>query len=110
MEMTASAMFGAAPDGGAPVGEFSFLPMDKVRFGPGAVEHLAAEVDRLGAKRVLLVTGNTLATKTDLVDRVGNVLGGRLAGVFSESHQHVPRSTVVGAALAAREADVDCLV
>jgi len=35
--------------------------------------------------------------KTDLVDRVGNVLGGPLAGVFSESHQHVPRSTVVGA-------------
>ncbi|MBS1862907.1 MAG: iron-containing alcohol dehydrogenase [Actinobacteria bacterium] len=108
--MTASAIFGAGPDGGAPAGEFSFLPMEKVRFGPGSVAGLAAEVDRLGAKRVLLITGNTLADKTDLVEKVGAVLGDRLAGVFSKTHQHVPRATVVAAAAAAREAEADCLV
>jgi alcohol dehydrogenase class IV len=111
MEMAAAeATFGIGPDGGAPAGEFNFLPMEKVRFGPGSLVDLAAEVDRLGAKRVLLITGTTLATKTDLVTKVGDVLGDRLAGVFSDTRQHVPRGTVVAAAAAAREADADCLV
>ena len=108
--MAAARTFGVGPDGGAPVGEFGFLPMEKVRFGPGSLVDLAAEVDRLGAKRVLLVTGTTLATKTDLVEKVSDVLGPRLAGVFSDTRQHVPRSTVVAAAAAAREAGADCLV
>jgi alcohol dehydrogenase class IV len=108
--MTAAATFGIAPDGGAPAGEFAFLPMEKVRFGPGSLAGLAAEVDRLGAKRVLVITGTTLATKTDLVAQVGEALGPRLAGVFSDTRQHVPRPTVIAAAAAAREAGADCLV
>ncbi|MBS1889170.1 MAG: iron-containing alcohol dehydrogenase [Actinobacteria bacterium] len=108
--MSASTMFGVGPAGGPPAGEFNFLPMEKVRFGPGAVEELAAEVDRLGAERVLLVTGTTLATKTDLVDRVGGVLGDRLAAVYSDTSAHVPRATVAAAAAAARGAHADCLV
>jgi alcohol dehydrogenase class IV len=108
--MTAADAFGIAPDGSAPAGEFAFLPMEKVRFGPGSLAGLAAEVDRLGAKRVLVITGTTLATKTDLVTQVGDALGSRLAGVFSDTRQHVPRPTVIAAAAAAREAGADCLV
>ncbi|MBS1883399.1 MAG: iron-containing alcohol dehydrogenase [Actinobacteria bacterium] len=79
--------------------------MGKVRLGPGSVAEPATEVDRFGAKRVLLITSDTLADKTDLVERVGAVLDDRLAGVFSKTHQHVPRATA-----AAREAEADCLV
>ncbi|MGE0067945.1 MAG: iron-containing alcohol dehydrogenase, partial [Solirubrobacterales bacterium] len=52
----------------------------------------------------------TLANETDLVGRLQDSLGARFGGVFSETHQHVPRSTVVAAAAAAREAGADILV
>lgn len=94
----------------APNGEFNIMPMEKVRFGPGAIADLGAEVDRLGGTKALIVTGRTLANETDLVGRLQDSLGARFGGVFSETHQHVPRSTVVAAAAAAREAGADILV
>jgi alcohol dehydrogenase class IV len=103
-------LFGLGPGGAAPEGEYGFMPMEKVRFGPGSVAGLAEEVDRVGGTRVLIVTGTTLATKTDLVDRLKAVLGDRCVGVFSDTRQHVPRTTVIAAAQAAREAGADCLV
>jgi alcohol dehydrogenase class IV len=108
--MPDSELFGLGPGGTAPAGEFGFMPTEKVRFGPGSLAALADEVDRVGGTRVLVVTGTTLATKTDLVDRVREVLGDRCVGVFSDTRQHVPRSTVIAATKAARDAGADCLV
>jgi alcohol dehydrogenase class IV len=97
-------------DGAPARGEYGFLPIEKVKFGPGAVSTLGEELDRLGGSRVLLVTGRTLATKTDLVERIRGLLGGRCAGVFSETRQHVPRSSVIAGAEMARATEADAVV
>lgn len=91
-------------------GEYQVLPIQKVVFGPGSVATLAAEVERLGIRRALIVTSNTLATKTDLVKRVRGLLGERCAGVFHKTVQHVPRSIVFAAAEMARQVGADGLV
>lgn len=91
-------------------GEYTFLPMEKVIFGPGCLSRLAEQVDRLGGKRVFVITGNTLATQTDLVDRVKNTLGDRCAGVYNKTKQHVPRQSVLEATEAARSAGADLIV
>lgn len=105
-----SPVFGLDPDGRAPSGEYGFAPTEQVKFGPGSVAGLAAEVDRLGGRRVLLVTGTTLATRTDLVNRLADLLGDRFVGAFGDTRQHAPREAVVAAAAAARECEADCLV
>ena len=91
-------------------GEYNFLPLEKVIFGPGSLAKLPDQVDRLGGRRAFIVTGNTLATKTDLVERVKTALGDRCAGVFHDSQQHVPRPAVMEATEAARSADADLLI
>lgn len=91
-------------------GAFVFPPQEKVIFGPGSVRQLAAEIDRLGKKRALVITGTTIAKKTDLLTRVQEILGACLAGVFSPISQHVPRKDVIHAASQAREAKADVLV
>jgi alcohol dehydrogenase len=93
-----------------PAGIFQYLPVERVLFGPGKVEALPEQVDRLGARRAFVVTGQSLATKTDLVRRVEALLGERHAGTFAETKQHVPSRGVIEVARRAREAGADLLV
>ena len=88
-------------------GAFLYPPQEKVIFGQGSVRQLSAEVDRLGGRRAFVIT---FAEESDPLTRVQEVLGPRLAGVFSPIIQHVPRGNVIDAALHAREAKADILV
>jgi alcohol dehydrogenase class IV len=91
-------------------GAFTFLPQERVIFGKGAVVQLAAEIDRQGCQRAFVMTGTTIATKTDLLDRLREVLGSRFAGVYYPIGQHTPRPDVLAAADRAREVQADVLV
>ena len=87
-----------------------FPPQERVIFGQGALRQIAVEIDRLGRKRAFVITGTTIAKKTDLLTRLQETLGPRLAGVFFPMSQHVPRRDVIAAAIQAREAKADVLV
>ncbi len=91
-------------------GEFTFTQQEKVIFGAGAVKHLSSEVDRLGRKRVFVITGTTIATRTDLLKRVRQILGERFVGEFYPISQHVPRRDVLSVASQAREKKADLLI
>ena len=56
-------------------GTMIFTQMNRVLFGLPAAEAIVAEADRLGAKRVFLLTGHTLHTKTEEVAKVKRALG-----------------------------------
>ena len=92
------------------VGEYTFPKLEKVIFGPGSVGRLAEQVDRLGGRRAFVITGNTLANKTDLVERIRSGLGDRCAGVYSRSQQHVPRDAVLEATEEARSAGANLVI
>jgi maleylacetate reductase len=76
----------------------------RVVFGVGAAGRLAEEVDRLGASRLLLV-GSKRA-----VEGPAEQLGGRVAGSFTDTRQHVPDETAQAARELARELAADGLV
>jgi alcohol dehydrogenase len=90
--------------------DFSITGPDRVISGIGALSQLPEALERLGATRALLITGRTLATKTDLVARVEETLGSRHVGTFSDCVQHVPESSVDKAYGRAIDADADVLV
>jgi maleylacetate reductase len=81
-----------------------------IHWGPGCVrEHLAAELSRAGARRVLLVTTRSALAEPALAPAVESLLGSRLAGraVIGE---HAPAREVAAAVDAARTAQVDAIV
>lgn len=83
---------------------------ERVIIGADAVEsELAAIVDRLNARRVVVLTTPSVAGSS-LVTTVTEVLGNRYAGTYSESQAHTPRHTVFEAAGTARDADADALI
>jgi maleylacetate reductase len=59
----------------------------RVRFGPGALTHLADEVDDVGLARVLVICG---PTHEALGRRAADLLGDRAVAVLPEARMHVP--------------------
>ena len=91
-------------------GTMVFTQMNRVIFGQPAAATIVAEAERLGAKRVFLLTGRTLNRDTDEVEKVRRALGSRFAGVHDHMPAHSPRDAVVACANAARAAGTDLLV
>ena len=91
-------------------GVYRFPAMESVIFGKPFAEAVTAEVDRLDARAVFVLASGTLARTTDTVDRLRQLLGNRIAGVCAKIGAHTPRTDVVAAANAAREAGADLLV
>ena len=48
-------------------GDYFFLPLEHVIFGAGSLERLPGELERLKVRRALIITGQSLATKTGIV-------------------------------------------
>jgi len=90
--------------------DFTTTGPDRVLSGIGALSQLPEALAHLGASRALLITGRTLATKTDLVARVEEALGAAHAGTFSDCGQHVPESSVEQAYEHAVACNADVLV
>ncbi|HLX00727.1 MAG TPA: maleylacetate reductase [Trinickia sp.] len=79
----------------------------RVVFAWGALATLPAELERLGARRALI-----LATPEQraLADRVAGVLGARAAGVHAQAVMHVPIEVARAARAAAAALDADCCI
>ena len=111
----------AIPEGQAMKSSIPRLPSALCRYGvwserqtviagPAAATALADEVDRLGAKRVYLFTTASLVREEGLLAQIKSSLGAGLVGEFSACRPHTPRTVVLEAAQAVREANPDLIV
>ena len=92
------------------IGEMTLTSTQRVVFGKPAAEAIAAEAERIGAHRVFLLASATLREQTDEIAAVERALGDRHAATFSGIRPHAPRSDVLKAVEAARDANADLIV
>jgi alcohol dehydrogenase class IV len=85
---------------------YTALPA-RVVFGAGAVAQLPAEVERLGAKRALVLSTPGRAAS---VKQVAASLGARYAGIYAKAVMHVPVEVAEEARRVAKELGADCCV
>ena len=79
----------------------------RVLFGAGRIEALAEEVDRLGAKRaIVLSTPGQRAQAENVVRRLGSTA----IGIFDQAVMHVPIETARAAQAEAKRLNADCCV
>jgi maleylacetate reductase len=90
-------------------GTVEWTAQERVVHGKPAAEAVRAEIERIGAKRVLLLTTRSL-TDGPLIQNLTSALGDRCAGRFSEIRAHSPREAVIAGAALAREVEADHLL
>lgn len=83
---------------------------ERVTLGMPAADALRQEAERLGARRVFILTGRSLNRNTDEIRRIEAALGDRHAATHDGIQPHAPRSDVLTAAAAARAAGADLIV
>jgi alcohol dehydrogenase class IV len=79
----------------------------RVVFGAGALARLPEELDRLGAKRALVLS---TPEQADSAGQVAKALGARCAGTYDKAAMHVPIEIADDARRVARELGADCCV
>ncbi|HEY5635885.1 MAG TPA: maleylacetate reductase [Burkholderiales bacterium] len=82
---------------------YTGLPV-RVVFGAGTLAQLPDELDRLGIKRALILSG---PGRADGVKAVTALLGARVAGTFNRATMHVPVAIAEAARAVARELGAD---
>lgn len=83
---------------------------ERVIIGQRATDAISQEVDRLNARRVFILAGNSLRQKTDEIAAIEAALGERHAATFSGIRPHGPKSDIVAAANTAKTAKADLIV
>lgn len=78
--------------------------------GKDALDNLARVVDRKGARRAFIICGRSVANRTDLIQRIKDIIGDRFAGLYCEMLREAPLECVQAAVEAARRARADMLV
>jgi alcohol dehydrogenase class IV len=91
-------------------GEFTFLPLEKVYFGPGSLTRLKSEAERLGSRRALIITGHSLASNTPLIKQVESLLGQYHQATYAGIRQHAPESGIKEALNLALDCQADLLI
>jgi len=91
-------------------GTFHYLNPGTIHWGEGCVATLDAELSRVGAARVFLVTTGSIARNGAIAAAIEGAIGARLAGTTAAIGQHAPVREVAEAARQAREARADALV
>jgi maleylacetate reductase len=87
---------------------FTYVSLpSRVVFGAGTIAKLPAEVERLGAKRALVLSTPGRAAEAK---RLTASLGERFAGIYDKAVLHVPIEVAEDARRAAKEIGADCCV
>jgi len=87
---------------------FTYVSLpSRVVFGAGSIARLPQEVDKLGARRALVLSTPGRAADAK---RFGATLGERYAGLYDKAVRHVPMEVAEDARRAAKAANADCCV
>lgn len=90
---------------------FQHVPaLTRLHHGPDCLRALGKEADRLGATRVAVLCGASLAGQAGLMALVREGLDGRCAGVFDGVRTHSPEAAVQAAADALRDWRADAVL
>lgn len=83
------------------------IPQSRVIFGAGSLSQLVGEIERLGAKKALILS---TPEQVHLAEKIATILGDVSAGIYSKAVMHVPIESAREARTFAKELGADCAI
>jgi maleylacetate reductase len=83
------------------------IPQSRVIFGAGSLHKLREEIERLGAKKALILC---TPEQVKLAEKISDLLGDASVGIFPKAVMHVPLESAQEARKVAKELGADCAV
>lgn len=78
--------------------------------GPGAISRLRDDLSGRGATRIFVLTGQSIATRSPLLDDLRENLGDICVGQYDRIGAHTPMPELIEAVIAARTSGADAIV
>jgi len=82
----------------------------RVEYGVGSLSKLADVLHDLSIYKPLIITGNSLATKTDVIEQVKKAAGCEVAAVFTSIKQHAPIQDIKEALAELQKSESDGII
>jgi len=82
----------------------------RVEYGIGSLSKLADVLHDLSIYKPFIITGNSLATKTDVIEQVKKAAGCEVAAVFTSIKQHAPIQDIKGALAELKKSESDGII
>lgn len=90
--------------------ELRFTKTERVTMGMPAADAIIDQANAMGCNKVFLIASTTLRENTDVIAAIERKLGDLHAGTFSGIAPHAPRTDVLKATNAVRDANADLIV
>ena len=101
----------AADQGDRSMRSFQYITMPvRLHHGPDCLAQLPRELDRLGAKRAVIVTGASIARGGSLVELLQTAGGERIAGIIAGARAHSPVPDVQAVAAELKRLAADAVI
>ncbi|BFZ58240.1 hypothetical protein PYCC9005_005302 [Savitreella phatthalungensis] len=91
-------------------GTYAYTGNRTVQYGVGSIDRLPELLERFGKNKALIVTGNSLANKTKVIQNIQKILGDHHAETFTSIGEHAPVEGIEQALKILKEKKGDCII
>ena len=74
---------------------FSYSPLERVYCDHKLEEILPVEIELMDINKIFIVSSSTLSKKTKEIEKIKDILGDKLVGIFDRCEEHSPIENVL---------------
>ena len=89
---------------------FSYSPLERVYCDHKLEEIIPLEIESMNINKIFIVTSSTLSKKTKEIEKIKDILGSKLVGIFDRCKEHSPIENVLECAKEVKKANPDIIL
>ena len=89
---------------------FSYSPLERVYCDHKLEEIIPLEIESMNINKIFIVASSTLSKKTKEIEKIKDILGSKLVGIFDRCKEHSPIENVLECAKEIKKANPDIIL
>ena len=89
---------------------FSYSPLERVYCDHKLEEIIPLEIESMNINKIFIVVSSTLSKKTKEIEKIKDIIGSKLVGIFDRCKEHSPIENVLECAKEVKKANPDIIL